>query len=70
MTCGWEARCAPGCFYPMRGVFRAMARDFDRDGALGLAEVCFYADYQKLPRESFACLKNTLQEKSRPATGP
>jgi len=54
----------------MRGVFRAMARDFDRDGALGLAEVCFYADYQKLPRESFACLKNTLQEKSRPATGP
>jgi hypothetical protein len=51
-------RYEEGFFYPMHGVFRAMARDFDQDGDLDLAVVCFYADYQKLPRESFVYLEN------------
>ncbi len=45
-------------FFPVHGVFRAIARDFDQDGDLDIAVVCFYADYQKMPRESFVYLEN------------
>ena len=63
-------RYEEGFFYPMHGVFRAMARDFDQDGDLDLAVVCFYADYQKLPRESFVYLENQGGLRFKAATFP
>jgi len=63
-------RYEEGFFYPMHGVFRAMARDFDQDGDLDIAVVCFYADYQKLPRESFVYLENQGGLRFKAATFP
>ena len=45
-------------FFPMNGVFKAMARDFDGDGDLDIAAISFFPDYQKSPEESFVYLEN------------
>ncbi|MEW6301918.1 MAG: VCBS repeat-containing protein [Verrucomicrobiota bacterium] len=45
-------------FFPINGVFKAVARDFDEDGDLDIASISFYPDYRKSPRESFLYLEN------------
>jgi hypothetical protein len=45
-------------FLPMHGCFKAMARDFDRDGDLDIAAISFFADYANKPEESFLYLEN------------
>jgi hypothetical protein len=45
-------------FYPMHGAFKAVARDFDKDGDLDIAAISFFPDYEKAPQESFVYLEN------------
>jgi hypothetical protein len=45
--------------YPMNGVYKAMARDFDGDGDLDIAAISFYPDYFHSARESFLYFENT-----------
>ncbi|MDQ2655825.1 MAG: VCBS repeat-containing protein, partial [Bacteroidota bacterium] len=46
-------------FYPMNGAYKAMARDYDRDGDLDIAAISFFPDYIRYPEESFVYLRNT-----------
>ena len=45
-------------FFPINGCYKAMARDFDRDGDLDIATISFFADYANQPEESFVYLEN------------
>jgi hypothetical protein len=45
-------------FYPLNGAYKAIARDFDRDGDLDIAVISFFPDYVNSPRESFVYLEN------------
>jgi hypothetical protein len=45
-------------FYPMDGCFKALARDYDSDGDLDIASISFFADYSKVPDQSFVYLQN------------
>ena len=45
-------------FIPMYGAFKAVGRDFDRDGDLDIAAVSYFPDYQRAPRGSFLFLRN------------
>ena len=45
-------------FFPINGCYKAIARDFDRDGDLDIATISFFAQYSKQPEESFVYLKN------------
>ena len=45
-------------FYPMNGVYAALARDFDEDGDLDIAAISYFPDYDTNPRESFVYLEN------------
>jgi len=45
-------------FFPLHGAYRAMAKDFDRDGNLDIAAISFFPDYDHSPEESFVFLKN------------
>lgn len=45
-------------FFPMNGVYKASAHDFDQDGDLDIAAISYFPDYQKSPRESFVLLQN------------
>jgi hypothetical protein len=42
----------------MNGAFKAVARDFDRDGDLDIAAIAFFPDYEHRPLESFVYLEN------------
>ena len=46
-------------FYPLNGAFKAIARDFDRDGDIDIAAISYFPDYRKTPEESFVYLENT-----------
>ncbi|GAA3995223.1 FG-GAP repeat domain-containing protein [Mucilaginibacter dorajii] len=50
-------------FYPMYGVTRVVAEDFDKDGDVDLACSAFFPDFGKLIDESFVYLENTDQNK-------
>lgn len=45
-------------FYHMHGCFKAIARDFDRDGDLDIAAISFFADFSRDPDQSFVLLRN------------
>lgn len=44
--------------FPINGAYRALARDFDRDGDLDIAVIGYFPDYVSAPRESFVLLEN------------
>jgi mono/diheme cytochrome c family protein len=45
-------------FYPIYGVTKVLAEDFDRDGDIDLAASSFYAEYSLLKDEAFIYLEN------------
>ena len=45
-------------FFPMNGAYRAIARDFDRDGDLDIAAISFFPDFENSPGEGFVYLEN------------
>jgi hypothetical protein len=45
-------------FFPMNGCYKAMARDYDKDGDFDIAAIAFFADYAHHPEEGFVYLKN------------
>jgi len=55
-------------FYPMHGVTKALARDFDGDGDLDVAAIAFAPDFNQKPVESFVYLENKGGNQFRPAT--
>lgn len=48
-------------FYPIYGVTKLLAEDFDGDGDIDLATTSFYAEYGQLPDEAFIYLENVNQ---------
>jgi len=45
-------------FFHLNGAYKAVARDFDKDGDLDIAAISFFPDYEHSPRESFVYLEN------------
>jgi len=45
-------------FYPMHGAYKAVARDFDKDGDPDIAAIAFYPDFGSEHPESFVFLEN------------
>jgi hypothetical protein len=45
-------------FYPVYGVTKVLAEDFDKDGDIDLAAASFYAEYSQLKDEAFIYLEN------------
>jgi hypothetical protein len=45
-------------FYPVYGVTRVLAKDFDGDGDVDIAATSFYAEYNQLKDEAFVYLEN------------
>lgn len=40
-------------FIPIDGCYKAVVRDFNKDGILDIASISYFADYQRDPEESF-----------------
>jgi hypothetical protein len=55
-------------FFPINGCYKAMARDFDRDGDIDIATIAFFADYEHQPEEGFVYLENKGDFKFEPFT--
>lgn len=45
-------------FYPINGAYRAIARDFNKNGHLDLAVIAYFADFVRRPQEGFIFFKN------------
>jgi len=54
-----ENRFDEAFFYPLNGAYKALPVDFDGDGDLDIAAICFFPDYEKAPEESFVYLENS-----------
>ncbi|MBC7508483.1 MAG: VCBS repeat-containing protein [Ferruginibacter sp.] len=50
-------------FYPVYGVTKLLAEDFDKDGDIDIAAASFYAEYGRLKDESFIYLENRDSKK-------
>lgn len=46
-------------FFPMYGCYKAVARDFNKDGRLDIAAISFFPDKKNRPEESFIYLENS-----------
>ena len=46
-------------FFAVHGAFKALARDFDKDGDLDITMISYFADTKNQPRESFVFLEQT-----------
>ena len=49
-------------FYPINGIHKAIARDFDLDGDVDIATIAYFADFDNFPEESFIYLENNGKE--------
>jgi len=45
-------------FFPVHGCYKAIAKDFDKDGDLDIATISFFPDRKNQPQESFVYLEN------------
>lgn len=45
-------------FFPMYGCYKAMVKDFDKDGDLDIVAISFFPDKKNRPQESFLYLEN------------
>jgi hypothetical protein len=55
-------------FFPLNGAYKAIARDYDRDGDMDIAAISFFPDKMHQPQEAFVYLENTGQWNFKPAT--
>lgn len=46
-------------FFPINGCYKAIARDFDKDGDVDLATISYFPDVKTQPEESFVYLENS-----------
>jgi hypothetical protein len=45
-------------FFPIHGCFKAIARDFDKDGDIDIATISYFPDAKNQPQEGFVYLEN------------
>jgi len=57
-------------FFAMYGCYKAMARDFDKDGDMDIAAISFFPDKKNRPQESFLYLDNTGNQQFTPYAIP
>ncbi len=57
-------------FFPVNGCYKAIARDFDKDGDVDLAAISYFPDVKDQPQESFVYLENTGKLRFTPFTIP
>lgn len=55
---GSSPRFKEAFFYPINGCFKALARDFDKDGDIDIATISYFPDFKNQPKEGFVYLKN------------
>ena len=55
-------------FFPIHGCFKAIARDFDKDGDIDIATISYFPDIKNQPKEAFVYLENKGNLSFKPFT--
>lgn len=55
-------------FFPVNGCYKAIARDFDKDGDIDIATISYFPDKKNQPQEGFVYLENQGKQNFRPYT--